>query len=222
MPNTPNQALPYPSLTDPANGPVGFQQLAEAIEKKLVMVFASAADRDAKITAPTEGMTCWRQDANVLEIHDGTAWRWNGGKAIACRAQRTAVLSVANNTQTVVPLTAADIFDTAAMHNPASNSSRVFAPEAGIYLATAEATFTNHVTGNRQVNIAKNQAGTMVNQEYGDLAPGHGTNSFRRTVSGPIEMAVNDYVELFVWQTSGAALDLTGAQLTLTFIGAAA
>lgn len=32
MPNTPSRNYPYPSLNDPANGPVAFQQLAQAVE----------------------------------------------------------------------------------------------------------------------------------------------------------------------------------------------
>lgn len=74
MPNTPMQALPYPSLTDPANGPVGFQNLAQAVEKKLVQIYVDAADRAAKATAPTAGMFSFLTSTGVFEFYTGAAW----------------------------------------------------------------------------------------------------------------------------------------------------
>lgn len=40
MPSTPIYGLPYPSLTDPPNGPAQFQALAEAIETELARIDA--------------------------------------------------------------------------------------------------------------------------------------------------------------------------------------
>lgn len=74
MPNTTNQALPYPALTDPANGPVAVQNLAQAVEKKLVMVFVDAADRAAKLTAPTAGMLSFLTATGLFYYYSGTAW----------------------------------------------------------------------------------------------------------------------------------------------------
>lgn len=39
-----------------------------------VMVFASTAARDAALTAPTEGMVVWLQDANKYVYYTGSAW----------------------------------------------------------------------------------------------------------------------------------------------------
>lgn len=74
MPNTPKQGLPYPALSDAANGPVAFQNLALAVEGKLVQVYASAADRTAKQTAPTAGMLSFLTDTGRFELYNGTAW----------------------------------------------------------------------------------------------------------------------------------------------------
>lgn len=43
-----------------------------------VLVFASAAARDAAITAPTEGMYCYLKDTNVTYYYDGAAWVASG------------------------------------------------------------------------------------------------------------------------------------------------
>lgn len=74
MATTANQALPYPSLGDAANGPVAIQNLALAVEKQLVMSFANAADRTTKLPAPVEGTVAFLRDVDRLEVWNGTAW----------------------------------------------------------------------------------------------------------------------------------------------------
>lgn len=82
MATTPLQALPYPSLSDPPNGPAQLQALAVAVEKQLVMRFATTAARDAAIPAPVEGMCAYIGSGDVAEgpyYYHGSAWRlpWN-------------------------------------------------------------------------------------------------------------------------------------------------
>lgn len=73
------QGLPVPEDTDAPTPPAHLTALATAVEKRLVMVFASAADRTAKLSsagvAAAEGMVSWLQDTNTLEVYDGAAWR---------------------------------------------------------------------------------------------------------------------------------------------------
>jgi hypothetical protein len=68
------QGFPYPALSDAANGPVAFQNLAQAIEKRVVMVFADAAARTAAVAAPTAGMFSFLTTTGVFEYYTGTAW----------------------------------------------------------------------------------------------------------------------------------------------------
>lgn len=71
---TPLQALPVPIATDDPDVVGDVTTLAKAIEKKLVQVYLSASDRNAKVTAPTEGMFCILKDTNIIQFHDGTNW----------------------------------------------------------------------------------------------------------------------------------------------------
>jgi hypothetical protein len=66
--------LPYPAQSDPPNGPDQFQQLAKAVESRLVNRFKSATERNTKISAPSLGMLSWRDDGKVFEYWNGTAW----------------------------------------------------------------------------------------------------------------------------------------------------
>ena len=52
---TPLQGWPIPVNGDDPDIPGDMAALAKAIEKKVVGIYATTADRDAKITAPTEG-----------------------------------------------------------------------------------------------------------------------------------------------------------------------
>ncbi|MFF1820377.1 hypothetical protein ACFVWG_23935 [Kribbella sp. NPDC058245] len=74
MPSTPYQGFPYPALSDAANGPVAFQNLAQAIEKRVVQIYVDAAERAAKVTTPAAGMVCYLTVLGVFEYYDGSAW----------------------------------------------------------------------------------------------------------------------------------------------------
>jgi len=71
---TANQGLPYPEEADTPDPPRDFLALANAVEKKLVMAFTSAADRDAKVTAPVEGMLAVLKDVNQAHLYFDGAW----------------------------------------------------------------------------------------------------------------------------------------------------
>lgn len=57
MPSTPTYGLPYPSLSDPPNGPAQFQALADEVEVELTRVDARIANGEqltAGFAAPTQ------------------------------------------------------------------------------------------------------------------------------------------------------------------------
>lgn len=77
MPSTQLAALPYPSLSDAPNVPLHLQQLAEALDPRLVLTFPTEADRDAAVPAtPAAGTTCWITDHGGLCVYEGTSWRY--------------------------------------------------------------------------------------------------------------------------------------------------
>jgi hypothetical protein len=46
-----------------------------------VLVFASAAARDAAITSPQEGQTCYLKDTDVIQVYSGSAWVTKSGSS---------------------------------------------------------------------------------------------------------------------------------------------
>lgn len=71
---TPNQSLPYPVSTDSPDVPRDIKALAEAIEKKLVMVFTDSATRSTKVPSPTAGMFSVLTSTGAVEYYNGSAW----------------------------------------------------------------------------------------------------------------------------------------------------
>lgn len=60
--NTPNSALPYPELTDTPNALTAFQNLALALDTKVIPKFATSVARDAAIPSPVDGQVCYMTD----------------------------------------------------------------------------------------------------------------------------------------------------------------
>lgn len=54
--------------------PLYASELNNYLMKQSVAVFASAAERDSVLTAPTEGQVIWLQDTNAFKIYNGTIW----------------------------------------------------------------------------------------------------------------------------------------------------
>lgn len=140
MPTTPLQALPYPALSDAANGPVAFQNLATAAEKKLVQVYADAADRTAKVTAPTAGMVTWLTAPGRMDFYNGTAWvPWSfaaGWPAASLKA--TNVQNVPNSASTPIVFQSVTL-NSGGMADLANN--RLIPPVSGIYFLQGQVAY---------------------------------------------------------------------------------
>jgi hypothetical protein len=112
-------------------------------------------------------------------------------------------MSVSSNTNTIY-----NLFDTMVISQGSaiaiSNSSTFTVSVAGIYNVFAEVQFVSNSTGQRAVQIIKNGnsnngfANTMYQAVSGD--------DTRISTSTCLSLVVNDYLQIQVWQTSGANL----------------
>lgn len=74
--NSPIQGFRYPDMNEKRSSvPTHVQNLAEDVEKRVVMVFATNAERTQKVPNPSAGMVCFVTGRGVLELFDGTSWR---------------------------------------------------------------------------------------------------------------------------------------------------
>jgi hypothetical protein len=131
------------------------------------------------------------------------------------RVYHNAGQPISNGVETVLAFNS-ERWDTAAgaastMHDPATNNSRLTCRYAGKYHVTANIEFAANATGQRQVYLRIN--GTPGQYAGFVSTPGSGF-SVGLIVSGVLDLAVNDYVQVFVYQNSGGSLTVSGSSAT--------
>lgn len=71
---TPSQGFPVPEITDDPNIVEDLTNLALAIERRVVGVYTTAADRNSRITSPQDGQFAFLRDSDIFTVYDGTEW----------------------------------------------------------------------------------------------------------------------------------------------------
>jgi hypothetical protein len=121
------------------------------------------------------------------------------------RVTRDASQSVADTTVTVVAFNT-ERYDTgvaagfAAMHDTASNNSRLIAPVAGVYSIFGHVQWTMG-DGAENIHIAFRVNGTTVIASSTPLTANPGA-THRSALSTEMSLAANDYVEMYAFQNS--------------------
>lgn len=112
-------------------------------------------------------------------------------------------------------------YDTDAIHDTATNNSRLTCQTAGIYLVEATLAFAANVTGVRGAQLLLNGTTNIAIVREPAATGGH---EHLLTISTTWAFAVNDYVEVLAFQSSGGALNVTAAsaysaEFMMTWIG---
>jgi len=134
---------------------------------------------------------------------------WLANDKPRCRIAQSAVQNITTGTLTGIQFDGADIFDVGAMHNPASNNTRITIPSGGggTYLIGVDmASWQDNNTGIRDLIIRVNGA-TTVNWQR--LTTNQNTNTYQ-SLSILLPLVATDYVEAMVNQNSGATLTMSG------------
>lgn len=121
------------------------------------------------------------------------------------RVRRAAATNINNNTATAISFDT-ELWDVGGFHDNAVNPSRLIAPITGLYYIQATAGFAAAATGIREAWIAFNGTGTAIADES-EAGSAAGASTFN--MSTIYRLSKGQYVELFVFQTSGGALALS-------------
>jgi hypothetical protein len=124
-----------------------------------------------------------------------------------------ATTSVANTTETSISWTA-EAWDVGNLHDLATNPTRFTVPTGGdgLYFVEGQVQFAANATGIRSVRIYVNGA-IVARNDY----PAGTTDGLSFQVTAVLALIAADYVEVKVYQSSGGALNMTGAVETATF-----
>jgi hypothetical protein len=199
--------------------PVVTNTVATTFDAKGDLVVGTGADTFAKLTVGTNGHTL------VADSAETTGLKWAAPAAaatfIGCQVTSDTNPSLSNNTQTALAWNV-ERYDTDAFHSNSTNNSRMTIPsgKAGKYLVTAVAEFDNNATGLRQLSIYKNGSATVTTY----LTPS--TTYPSAMITSVLDLAVNDYVEIYARQTSGTSqtiyIEQSGntGEFSIAFLGA--
>jgi len=159
---------------------------------------------ELRITAGViESRTTWEVDKLLKGAGAGADPTEIDDYIQGARVYNSANLSIPNNTETALALDS-EGYDTDTIHDTVTNNSRLTCKTAGKYLIIAQAWWAGNSTGFRAVTIKLNGA-TVLAQVLREPV---GTYQCRMITTTIYDLAVDDYVEVTVTQTSGAALNV--------------
>lgn len=131
-----------------------------------------------------------------------------------CKVQQVSpIQSLTNNVWTAVTWDT-EAYDTDAMHNPASNNTRLVATTSGLYTMKSVIGFTGNATGIRGLQVRKNAAGNVASGTQMDgLTNETSLTANNATVEwlGEVQMSVGDYLEVFAFQNCGGGMSLVNS-----------
>lgn len=127
-----------------------------------------------------------------------------GGYTEGARVYNDANISIANATLTALTFNS-ERYDTDAIHDTGSNTSRLTCVTAGKYLIAGSCTWDANQLGNRGVLIELNGTGVYISRDTRDI---DSATYHAFAVATVYDLAVDDYLELIAHQTSGGALNI--------------
>lgn len=136
-----------------------------------------------------------------------------------CKAYHSAAQSINTATATALAFDSED-FDSDAMHSTVTNNTRITIPtgKGGKYNVWGFNQWQANATGNRQLSVRKNGVATDLLLMF-QVSLGGGA-SMMQSLAGELSLAAGDYVEMFVTQNSGGALNATQAANLYPLFGA--
>lgn len=170
--------------------------------------------------SPVERQLFYRDDEHLWYQYNGTAWvsfdvtthagLTTGVHAFdqSCLAYNDGDVVIPDATWTIVPFPS-EFWDTNNMHDLVTNPERLTCKVAGKYFIYCCIRWAPNVTGRRSAKITKNVAGTMIT--FNEVSPQPVTGQAAFNATGLAKLAVNDYVEVYVYQSSGGNLNVDGS-----------
>lgn len=130
-------------------------------------------------------------------------------KTIGARVYHNATQSISSG-GTAAPLAFnSERYDTDTIHDNSTNNTRLTCKTAGSYLIIGSVLFDVNATGQRLLEIRLNGTTLLADQRTNAIAGG--TLGTGLTIATQYPLAVNDYVELLVFQNSGSSLNVLSA-----------
>lgn len=166
---------------------------------------ADPTDNDVYVTGDIragEGLSVGDLAENPDDNDVHIAGSINESISLSCRAYRSSVQSIPNNTWTTIYWNAED-WDNDSMHDNVTNNNRIVAWKAGVYIVGSTISFAPNAVGSRVVDLM--HAGTPFSRVRKSSVSGAETCI---TVVGLANATAGQNFQVRVLQDSGGALDI--------------
>ncbi len=157
---------------------------------------------DSILPTPEDDIARILRDYERRLSHLETLEGGGGGFEIGARVFNSVEISIASGGFVALTFDS-ERFDTDNIHNPALNPGRLTARTAGKYYIKAQVTWEGSGAGRRIARLRPNGGVTIADHE---IALNTGTET--QNVDTVWDMAVDDYVEVVVFQNTGGALNV--------------
>jgi hypothetical protein len=216
---TPLQGLTIPELSDIANLPAQVSSLVQEIEKRLVMRFSSESNRNAAITSPEEGETCFITGLKKYTTYSGGAWRkWSPDAPYALIGYR-ATPSISTASLVAVTFNT-EVIDTHGMFT--SPSTDIKCVKEGYHRIVYKAIWSGGTTtGGVESRVLINGSEVEMGTDDAITVSGKRTSN---SVSIKPYLYVNDVVSVSIIQDTGAAKTFSlstvaGCNISVEYVG---
>ena len=183
-----------------------------------IWVFADSTARDAAVTSPQEGNSCYLKDTDAVLTYSGSAWVAVGGSAAfkGCALTQTSAQSLATSTDVAITFNA-ETFDTDAFHSTSSNTSRITIPAGlgGYYRFYFTIGLNAQTNGRRMCSLRKNGTDKIYTVETSNLGAEYVNPTL--TDTGTVSLVATDYLECVYYQDSGSTIDTNGTADRVNF-----
>jgi hypothetical protein len=175
------------------------------VDAKGDLIGATANDTPARLAVGTDGQILTADSTAAT----GLAWTtlstaptYSGVSLF----QSASTTSIANNTYTAL-LFDSENFDSDGYHSTSTNTSRITIPagKAGKYAINATFFFQEDANGSRNIRVYKNGTAFMNSQ-----MPGVAVSQIALALNLVMDLAVSDYIEIYLQQNSGISRTIYG------------
>jgi len=207
-----NGALAIRTLGDAIDTTMGTMVAKSIIDAKGDLIAGTAADTAARLAVGTNGLPL------VADSTAATGLKWGYTNSISAFLYKAAAQSIPNATWTAVTFSD-EAWDTNSFHSTVTNTSRITIPAglAGKYEFNARGFFAPNATGIRYISLYLNGVSVRINYFPASA------NDFHLEITSKLNLVATDYIELYVYQSSGGNLNFsagaTEGELSTTFLG---